>query len=78
MAGELPFETPLVKLREKIQELEQFGKEKGIDFAEEIARLEERYRQLEEEIYSQITPSQKCIWPGITSVRLPGYDRPDL
>lgn len=59
MAGELPFETPLVKLREKIQELEQFGKEKGIDFAEEIARLEERYRQLEEEIYSQITPSQK-------------------
>ncbi|WP_246061673.1 acetyl-CoA carboxylase carboxyltransferase subunit alpha [Paenibacillus oralis] len=59
MAGELPFETPLVKLREKIQELEQFGKEKGIDFAEEIARLEERYRQLEEEIYSQISPSQK-------------------
>ena len=59
MAGELPFETPLVKLREKISELEQFGKEKGIDFTEEIARLEERYRQLEEEIYSNISPSQK-------------------
>lgn len=59
MAGELPFETPLVKLREKIQELEQFGTEKGIDFTDEIARLEERYRQLEEEIYSNITPSQK-------------------
>lgn len=59
MAGELPFETPLVKLREKIQELEQFGSEKGIDFTDEIARLEERYRQLEEEIYSSISPSQK-------------------
>lgn len=59
MAGELPFESPLVKLREKIQELEQFGNEKGIDFSEEIARLEERYKQLEQEIYSSITPSQK-------------------
>lgn len=59
MAGELPFESPLVKLREKIQELEQFGSEKGIDFGEEIARLEERYLQLENEIYSNISPSQK-------------------
>lgn len=59
MAGELPFESPLVKLREKIQELEQFGNEKGIDFSEEIARLEERYKQLEQEIYSNISPSQK-------------------
>lgn len=59
MAGELPFETPLVKLREKINELKQFGQEKGIDFSEEVARLEERYKQLEEEIYSYISPSQK-------------------
>lgn len=59
MAGELPFESPLVKLREKIKELEQFGIEKGIDFNEEIARLEERYKQLEDEIYSNISPSQK-------------------
>lgn len=59
MAGELPFETSLVKLREKILELEQFGNEKGIDFTEEIARLEERYKQLEDEIYSNISPSQK-------------------
>ncbi|AWB44062.1 acetyl-CoA carboxylase carboxyl transferase subunit alpha [Paenibacillus sp. CAA11] len=59
MAGEMPFETPLVEMRKKIQELEQFGAEKGIDFSEEIARLEERYRQLEEEVYSAISPSQK-------------------
>lgn len=59
MAGELPFEMPLVEMRQKIDELKQFGVEKQIDFSDEIARLEERYVKLEEEIYSQITPSQK-------------------
>lgn len=59
MAAEMSFEAPLAQLREKIQELEQFGQEKGIDFSEEIARLEERYKELEEEIYSNISPSQK-------------------
>ncbi|MFB5677843.1 acetyl-CoA carboxylase carboxyltransferase subunit alpha [Paenibacillus terreus] len=59
MAGELPYEKPLVEMRQKIQELQQFGQEKGIDFTEEISRLEERYRKLEEEIYSNITAAQK-------------------
>lgn len=59
MAGELPFEAPLVEMRKKIDELKQFGSEKGLDFTEEIARLEERYRGLEDEIYSSITPAQK-------------------
>ncbi|GGF85927.1 acetyl-coenzyme A carboxylase carboxyl transferase subunit alpha [Paenibacillus albidus] len=59
MAGELPFEMPLVEMRKKIAELQQFGAEKGIDFSDEVARLEERYRVLEEEVYSNISPSQK-------------------
>lgn len=59
MAGELPFEMPLVEMRKKIAELKQFGEEKGIDFSDEIARLEERYRVLEEEIYTDISASQK-------------------
>lgn len=59
MGVEMPFEAPLAELRDKIRELEQFGQEKGIDFSEEIARLEERYKKLEEEIYSNISPSQK-------------------
>ncbi|AKG34083.1 acetyl-CoA carboxylase carboxyltransferase subunit alpha [Paenibacillus durus] len=59
MAGDLPFEKPLVDMRKKITELKQFGEEKGIDFTDEIARLEERYKLLEEEIYSNISPSQK-------------------
>lgn len=50
---------PLVEMRKKIAELKQFGEEKGIDFTDEVARLEERYRVLEEEIYSNISPSQK-------------------
>ncbi|AHV96648.1 acetyl-CoA carboxylase carboxyltransferase subunit alpha [Paenibacillus sabinae] len=59
MAGDLPFEKPLVEMRKKIDELKQFGLEKDIDFTDEISRLEERYKLLEEEIYSNITPSQK-------------------
>jgi len=59
MSGELPFEMPLAEMRKKIDELKQFGQEKGIDFTDEIARLEERYSRLEEEIYSSISPSQK-------------------
>ncbi|UNK17276.1 acetyl-CoA carboxylase carboxyltransferase subunit alpha [Paenibacillus sp. N3/727] len=59
MSGELPFEMPLAEMRKKIEELKQFGQEKGIDFTDEIARLEERYSRLEEEIYSSISPSQK-------------------
>lgn len=59
MANELPFEMALVEMRKKIDELKQFGSEKGIDFTDEIARLEERYAKLEEEVYTSISPSQK-------------------
>ncbi|WP_411345820.1 acetyl-CoA carboxylase carboxyltransferase subunit alpha [Paenibacillus sp. WLX1005] len=59
MAGEMPFEMPLVELRKKIDELKQFGQEKEIDFTDEINRLEERYRQMEGEIYTNISPAQK-------------------
>ncbi|MGG1615590.1 acetyl-CoA carboxylase carboxyltransferase subunit alpha [Paenibacillus sp. NRS-1782] len=59
MAGELPFEKPLVEMRQKIEELKQFGQDKQIDFTDEINRLEERYLQMEEEIYTNITAPQK-------------------
>lgn len=59
MAGELPYEAPLTEMRKKIEELQQFGLEKGIDFTEEVNRLEERYVKLEEEVYSSITAPQK-------------------
>jgi len=59
MAGELPFEQPLAELRGKIDELIRFGAEKQIDFTDEIARLEERYKALQEEIYGSLSVRQK-------------------
>lgn len=59
MAAEMPFEMPLIEMRKKIEELKHFGQEKGIDFTDEIARLEDRYKQLEEEIYATISAPQK-------------------
>jgi acetyl-CoA carboxylase carboxyl transferase subunit alpha len=59
MAGEMPFEQPLVEMRSKIEELRRFGTDKQIDFSEEIRRLEERYMQLEAELYTDMTTAQK-------------------
>lgn len=58
MSGDLPFEKPLADLRKKIEELKHFGAEKQIDFTDEIGRLEEKYKQLEQEIYSTMSPAQ--------------------
>ncbi|WP_308638688.1 acetyl-CoA carboxylase carboxyltransferase subunit alpha [Paenibacillus silvisoli] len=59
MAGELPFEKPLNELQRKIEELKKFGQESGIDFSDEISRMEERCKQLQEELYNELTPAQK-------------------
>jgi acetyl-CoA carboxylase carboxyl transferase subunit alpha len=59
MAVELPFEQPLSELRGKIDELRKFGTDKKIDFADEIARLEERYLRLENELYANLTVQNK-------------------
>ncbi|MFS1511814.1 acetyl-CoA carboxylase carboxyl transferase subunit alpha [Chengkuizengella sp. SCS-71B] len=61
MANELPFEKPLIDLRAKINEIRKFGIEKEIDISEEINRLEQRYTDLEEEIFSNLTVSQKIL-----------------
>ncbi|CAM4117118.1 acetyl-CoA carboxylase carboxyltransferase subunit alpha [Paenibacillus alkaliterrae] len=59
MAGELPFEKPLNDFRQKITELKNLSVEKGIDFSEEIIRLEQKCKQLEDELYNELTPAQK-------------------
>lgn len=59
MANELPFEQPLVELRGKIEELKKFSVDKQIDFTDEIERLEQRYRQLEAELYKNMSVQQK-------------------
>jgi len=59
MAGELPFEQPLLELKAKIEELRKFGTDKHIDFTEEIARLEQRYESLAAELYGNMTTAEK-------------------
>ncbi|TVY07428.1 acetyl-CoA carboxylase carboxyl transferase subunit alpha [Paenibacillus cremeus] len=59
MANELPFEQPLVELRGKIEELKKFSTDKQIDFSDEIARLEQRYEQLESDLYKNLSVKQK-------------------
>ncbi|MFC0333225.1 acetyl-CoA carboxylase carboxyltransferase subunit alpha [Paenibacillus sepulcri] len=59
MAVDLPFEKPLSELRKKIDELKKIGIDSGIDFSEEISRLEERCAKLQEDLYSELTPAQK-------------------
>lgn len=56
MAEQLPFEKPIIELRNKIAELKTFTEEKEIDLTGEIEKLESRLEQLEEDIYGNIKP----------------------
>ncbi len=58
-SGELPFERPIIELRNKIDELKRFMEEQSLDLSEEIRTLEERAQRLENEIYGNLTPWQK-------------------
>lgn len=64
MATPLSFERPLIELRKKIDELKSFTADNTLDFHEEIARLEERYGQLEKSIYDNLT-----LWQKVQIVR---------
>lgn len=59
MAGELPFEKPLVELKGKIEELRKFTVEKQIDLSDEIVKLENKAKELAEEIYGNLTRWQR-------------------
>ncbi|RKD23781.1 acetyl-CoA carboxylase carboxyltransferase subunit alpha [Ammoniphilus oxalaticus] len=59
MGGDLQFEKPLIELQTKIAELRKFTEEKGIDFTEEIIKLEEKAKDLQTEIYGNLTPWQR-------------------
>ncbi|RSL32961.1 acetyl-CoA carboxylase carboxyl transferase subunit alpha [Salibacterium salarium] len=59
MHSYLPFEKPVVELREKIAELKSFTEEKEIDLSGEITTLEERLKQLENDIYGNLQPWQR-------------------
>ncbi|MET3682629.1 acetyl-CoA carboxylase carboxyl transferase subunit alpha [Alkalibacillus flavidus] len=56
MKHALPFEKPVVELREKIAELKSFTSESDVDLSGEIETLENRLEQLEKEVYGNMTP----------------------
>ncbi|MBA4601597.1 acetyl-CoA carboxylase carboxyltransferase subunit alpha [Thermoactinomyces mirandus] len=55
----LPFERPLLELKEKIAELEKFSQQKGIDLSDEIQTLQNKATNLEKQIYKNLTTWQK-------------------
>lgn len=59
MSGTMSFERPLKELRDKIDELKRFTDEKGVDFSDEIKRLEEKSLQMSKEIYGNLTPTHR-------------------
>ena len=54
----LSFEQPIAELNAKIEELRLVQGDSSVDISEEINQLEEKHRQLIEEIYSGLTPWQ--------------------
>lgn len=54
MSKNLSFEEPIVQLRQKIAELEQFTEDSEVDLSEEIRTLKIRLKNLEDEIYGNM------------------------
>ena len=54
----LPFEKPLLDLQNKIDELRQFAKDKGIEAPQDAARLEAELAETRRGIYAGLTPWQ--------------------
>ncbi|MCL6453314.1 MAG: acetyl-CoA carboxylase carboxyltransferase subunit alpha [Alicyclobacillus sp.] len=59
MAGSLEFERPIAELRRKVEELRALERTSGIALGDEIARLEARIADLNEQVYSDLTPWQR-------------------
>lgn len=66
MSKTLSFEEPVIKLREKIDELKEVAKTAEVDMTGEIETLETRLKQLETKIYSSMEP-----WDRVQVARHP-------
>ncbi|MGE7622707.1 acetyl-CoA carboxylase carboxyl transferase subunit alpha [Viridibacillus sp. NPDC096237] len=66
MVKYLPFEAPLMQLREKINELKEFTSNADVDMSKEIKQLEDRFSKLAKEIYDNIQP-----WDRVQIARHP-------
>lgn len=59
MANDLMFEKPLLELQKKIEELRTFSQQSGLDFTDEIAKLEQKAKSLATSIYGDLSPWQR-------------------
>ncbi|ARF16368.1 acetyl-CoA carboxylase carboxyltransferase subunit alpha [Sporosarcina sp. P3] len=66
MSKTLAFEEPIVKLREKINELEEYTAINDVDLSSEIVNLKSRLAKLETEIYESMEP-----WDRVQVARHP-------
>lgn len=66
MSKTLSFEEPIVRLREKINELEEFTSSSTVDLSGEILTLKGRLKNLELDIYSNMEP-----WDRVQVARHP-------
>lgn len=53
------FEKPLVELRAKLSELQEFTVKNNVDLSNEILRFKQRIEKLESEIYDNLSPWQR-------------------
>lgn len=57
----LDFEKSIVEIEKKIEELKRFTVDKGVDFSEEIKKLEAKAEKMKIEVYSNLSPWQKTL-----------------
>ncbi|MCG3089396.1 acetyl-CoA carboxylase carboxyltransferase subunit alpha [Sporosarcina cyprini] len=66
MSKTLAFEEPIIKLQEKIKELEEFTNSSEVDLSDEIEKLKIRLKNLEKDIYENMEP-----WDRVQVARHP-------
>jgi acetyl-CoA carboxylase carboxyl transferase subunit alpha len=55
----LDFEKPVIELQKKINEMESYAAESGVDLSDDINRLRKKANALRKDIYSRLTPWQR-------------------
>ncbi|MET3575946.1 acetyl-CoA carboxylase carboxyltransferase subunit alpha [Bhargavaea ullalensis] len=66
MVKPLPFEEPVIRLREKIEELKGITDDAHVDMSGEIEQLEDRLARLEQDVYGNMEP-----WDRVQVARHP-------
>ena len=59
----LEFETPIVELETKIEELSNFAESTAVDLSEQIGKLRDRCNEKKKAIFSKLSAWQKVQLP---------------